>query len=231
MSRRIERRRRRNRLRVTAGPRARLSENATEVVVVEGSGHHVHHRAERRIRMPSCVRRRKASRPRIRAIKPRGGPGPWRGGSSARRARRESTSGHGTRGAWLAGDCWAEMCASRNSSWAALALHAQPVAVCLMQDVVRQMRDRSARATWQGYRATEGARQPARKQPNRRSLGTFWHADGSCYGPAPATWQPACPQVWTSVWTFARRAFQACDQEKHQRKRHGGAGDGREYGK
>ena len=200
-----------------------MSENATEIVVVEGSGHHVHHRAERRIRVPSCVRRRKASRPRIRAIKPRGGPGPWRGGSSERRARRGSTSGHGTRGAWLAGDCWAEMCASRNSSWAALALHAQPVAVCLMQDVVRQMRDEAHVRPGKAI-GRRRARDNWPDAPNRRSPGTFWHADGSCYGPAPATRRPACPHLWTSVWTFARRAFQQCDQVR----RTGGAGDGRE---
>jgi hypothetical protein len=145
-------------LRVTAGPRARLSENATEIVVIEGSGHHVHQRAERRIRVPSVVRRRKASRPRIRPIKRRGEPGPWRGGSSARRARRGSTSGRGSRGAWLAGDCWAEMCASRSPPrplWRARRASGR----CLLQDGLCRYAAGAHVATRQGYRATEGARQ------------------------------------------------------------------------
>jgi len=164
ISRSRARRRRRSRLRVTAEPRARLSANATEVVVVEGSGHHVHHRAERRTRVPSCVRRRKASRPRIRAIKPKGGSGPWRGGSSEPRDRRGSTSGRGSRGAWLADGCWAEMCASRvppRPLWRARRTSGRS----LLQDVMQHVRDRCARATWQGYRATVGARQLAHKAP------------------------------------------------------------------
>ncbi len=68
-----------------------------------------------------------------------------------------------------------------------------------------------ARLSGDRGRATTGL---ARR--NCRSRCTFWHLDGSCYGPAPATRRPACPHLWTSVWTFARRAFQECDQQRRQ---------------
>ena len=55
--------RRRSRLRVTAGPRARPSANATDVVVEEESGHQLHQRAGRRIRLPSRARRSNACTP------------------------------------------------------------------------------------------------------------------------------------------------------------------------
>jgi hypothetical protein len=124
----------------------------------------VHQRPERRIRVPSVVRRRKASRPRTRPIKRRGEPGPWRDGSSARRGRHGSTSGRGSRGAWLAGGCWAEMCASRSPP-RPLWRDRRASGRCLMQDVLCRCAAGAHVATWQGYRATAGARQLVRDGP------------------------------------------------------------------
>jgi hypothetical protein len=214
ISRRITRSRRRNRLRVTAGPSARPSENATEVVVVEGSGHQVHQRAERRIRVPSCVRRRKASRPRIGPIKRKGGPGPWRGGSSGSSDRRGSTCGRGNRGAWLAGGCWAGMCASRSPPrplWRACRASGR----CLMQDVMQHVRGKAARATWQGYRARDGPRQlvaGALPQAARHVLARLPFVLRSCACcAATGLSTPVDKRV-----EFARRAFQVCDQRRRQ---------------
>lgn len=108
-----ERTRRRIRLRVTAGPNARLKANATHVAVESGSGHQVHHRADRRIRVPSRANRSNAERSRIRWIKPRDGRGPWRGGSSARRGHRACSCVRGTRASLHGGVYWVEMYASR----------------------------------------------------------------------------------------------------------------------
>ena len=81
VSRRIARRRRRSRLRVTAGPRARPMRTPPTSSSSKGRDTTCTTERERRIRVPSCARRRKASRPRIRSIKPTGGRGPWRDGS------------------------------------------------------------------------------------------------------------------------------------------------------
>ena len=80
-SRRTARIRRRSRFRSTAGPKARLIANATEACFDWGSGHQVHHSAERRIRRPSRARCSKAPRSEIRRIKPTDGRGPCRDGS------------------------------------------------------------------------------------------------------------------------------------------------------
>ena len=73
----------------------------------------MHHRAEPRIRVPSRARRANSCRPRIRAIKPRAGRGPWRDGSSARCGRLGCSCGHGTRAFSPGGGCWVGMYASR----------------------------------------------------------------------------------------------------------------------
>ena len=150
-SRRIERRRRRRRFRTTAGPRARLEENATDVVVVEGSGHHVHHRAGRRIRMPSCARRPKASRPRIRCDQAdkRARPLARRLFSTARPARVDMRARNPWRLArrWLLG--WNVRFTGSSSADLACTPHQWPLPDA--RDVLLQVRDRSAHATSQGY--------------------------------------------------------------------------------
>ena len=90
---------------------------------------------------------------------------------------------------------------------------AEPVAVACYKTWCARTRQSArcdlARLSGDRGRATTGVR-----GPRRRSWRTFWQADGSCYGPAPATWRPSCPHLWTSVWTFARRAFQRRSKER-----------------
>ena len=60
------------------------------------------------------ARRANALRSRMRQIKPTGCGGPWRGGPSARPARRGCSSGGGSRASWHGDGCSVGRCASRN---------------------------------------------------------------------------------------------------------------------
>jgi hypothetical protein len=201
-------------LRVTAVPIGRGRANATEVVEVAGSGHHVHHRAGRRIRVPSRARRWNASRPRIRPIKPTVGRGPWRDGSSTRRARRASTSGRETRASWLAGGCWAGMCASRGPprpDWR----DAVPAGRHRCKTLLRRVRETVRTCDLARLRVQPGDRQPCHpaghqvgKTSRRRRFGNDRKRGTVLRLPAGV----ACPQLWTSVWTFSAGPFHACDQ-------------------
>ncbi len=112
---------RRTRLRTTAGPSARPRANATRggVELPGGSSTYVHHRTPARARRPSAVRRANARRSRMRQIKPTDGDGPWRGATSARRARPGCSSGDGSRASWHGDGCWVGRCASRSPPRAA----------------------------------------------------------------------------------------------------------------
>jgi hypothetical protein len=103
---------RRRRLRVVAGPTARLIENATRGGVACASSNTVHHSVVARIRDPSRSRRANACRPRIRQIKPTGGRGPWRGGPSGSHGPTASSSGRESRACGHGGDCLAGTYAS-----------------------------------------------------------------------------------------------------------------------
>ena len=108
------RRRRRTRLRTTAGPTARPIANATRGGEADGSGRKVHQSTPARARRPSAASRRKTSRSRMRQIKPTGGGGPCRGGPSARPGRHGCSSGDGSRASWHGVGCWVGTCASRH---------------------------------------------------------------------------------------------------------------------
>jgi hypothetical protein len=109
-------------------------------------------------------------------------------------------------------------CALHESSSAALACSPEPVAVAYARRYAARARQERtydlARLPVPRARATTG-----RRWCHASSCGTFWLGDGSCYGPAPTTRHLACPHLWTSVWTFARRAFQLFDQGKHRAPR------------
>ncbi len=118
---RMARRRRRTRLRTTAGPSARPRANATRggVELPGGSRMYVHQRTPARARCPSAARRVKARRSRMCQIKPTDGDGPWRDATSARRDRPGCSSGGGNRASWHGGGCWVGRCASRSPPRAA----------------------------------------------------------------------------------------------------------------
>ena len=63
--------------------------------------------------MPSRRKRTKASRSRMRPIKPRDGRGPCRDATSTRPGRRACSSERGSRACGCDDGCWVEMCASR----------------------------------------------------------------------------------------------------------------------
>ncbi len=106
------RRRRRSRLRVTAGPTARPIAYATWGDAARGSGTKVHHRTPARARDPVRDKRSNADRPRTRPIKRTDGGGPWPGEPSTRRVHHEWPCGRGSRASWHAASCWVERCAS-----------------------------------------------------------------------------------------------------------------------
>ena len=105
--------RRRSRFRRTAEPTARPMANATCGGTRLGSGTNEHHSGSVRTRTPSRRRRTKASRSRTRSIKPRGGRGPWPGGTSTPLVPRGCSCEHGSRACGLGGGCWADRYASR----------------------------------------------------------------------------------------------------------------------
>lgn len=109
------RRRRRRRLRRTADPTRRPMANATCGGIKVGSGTNEHHSESVRTRMPSRLRRMKASRSRTRPIKPTGGLGPWPDGPSAPRVPHGYSCGRGSRACGHDDACLAGRYASRRS--------------------------------------------------------------------------------------------------------------------
>jgi hypothetical protein len=162
--------RRRTRLRVTAGPRARPNANATRggVSLPCGSSTNVHHRTPARIRLPSAVRRPKVRRSRIRQIKPTDGGGPWRAEPSARRGPHGCSCGCGSHASWHGDGCWVGRCASRSPPRAARGSTHGSTNIVLNGRSRRTHHDKRqdyGRATRGGNRSSRGGVRRARDDP------------------------------------------------------------------
>jgi hypothetical protein len=110
------RNRRRRRLRTTDEPTARLIANATIGGCGDESGRKLHHSTPARARRPSCAKRAKTLRSRMRQIKPTDGGGPWRGATSGQRGHLGCSCGCGNHAYGHGVDCSVGRCASTQPS-------------------------------------------------------------------------------------------------------------------